>query len=202
MRARFGIAVVLLLLVSGCSAAPVEPPAQSASPAPMQTAPDVSIQETQLRPVAASAPPTRVEIPAVGIDVRVVGVGVQPDGLMELPRDPKVAGWYRFGPDPADPTGSTVVAAHVDSLEYGLGPFSKLRDLRAGTEIIITTADGVRHRYTTDSVARALKDELPVAELFERSGPPRLVLITCGGQFDTGTRTYSDNVIVTAMRLG
>jgi sortase (surface protein transpeptidase) len=203
MRARFGIATVLLLLLAGCTPVTDGPAAQQppVSPAPAPAVPAVPIQSTQLRPVIAASPPTRVQVPSVGIDVRVVGVGVQPDGLMELPRDPKIAGWYRFGPDPSDPTGSTVISAHVDSLQFGLGPFSRLRDLPAGAEIIVTTADGTQHRYITEAVARSLKDELPVAELFERSGPPRLVLITCGGQFDTATRTYSDNVIVTAQRL-
>ena len=202
MRARFGIATVLLLLLAGCTPMPEAPAAQQPPVSPAPAVPDVPIRSTEIQPVVASSPPTRVQVPSVGIDVRVVGVGVQPDGLMELPRDPKIAGWYRFGPDPSDPDGSTVIAAHVDSLEYGLGPFSRLRDLPSGAEIIVTTADGTQHRYTTEAVARALKNELPVAELFERSGPPRLVLITCGGRFDTATRTYSDNVIVTAMRLG
>jgi hypothetical protein len=39
--------------------------------------------------------------------------------------------------------------------------------------------------------------ELP-PEVFAAGGPPRLVLITCGGAFDRSTRHYADNVVVFA----
>jgi hypothetical protein len=35
-------------------------------------------------------------------------------------------------------------------------------------------------------------------EVFAVGGPPRLVLITCGGAFDRRTRNYADNVVVVA----
>jgi hypothetical protein len=38
-----------------------------------------------------------------------------------------------------------------------------------------------------------------VNEVFDWDGPERLVLITCGGQFDRRALRYSDNVLVTAV---
>jgi hypothetical protein len=35
-------------------------------------------------------------------------------------------------------------------------------------------------------------------DLFATTGPPRLVLITCGGPFDSTTRNYQDNIVVFA----
>ena len=61
-------------------------------------------------------PPVRLVVPDVGIDMAVDPVGVRDDGEMEIPEDADRAGWYRFGPAPADPAGATVVAAHVDSV--------------------------------------------------------------------------------------
>jgi hypothetical protein len=49
-----------------------------------------------------------------------------------------------------------------------------------------------------DFIQRTLKHALPTTSLFDRSGPRRLVLVTCGGTFDTVSRTYSDNVLVHA----
>jgi hypothetical protein len=43
-----------------------------------------------------------------------------------------------------------------------------------------------------------LKEQLPLADVFDRSGAPRLVLITCGGQFDYTASSYSDNIVVVA----
>jgi hypothetical protein len=40
------------------------------------------------------------------------------------------------------------------------------------------------------------KQVLPLASLFQRAGPPRLVLVTCGGEFIPELRSYRDNVVV------
>ncbi len=197
-RAMTAVGVALLLLLSGCSA----PPAEQSAPAPtVQPEPNsgpVGMQSSALQPVREAVPPVRVQVPSVGIDVSVQPVGVQPDGLMELPANVAIAGWYRYGPDPESATGTTVIAAHVDSLEFGLGPFAKLKGLPAGTVVVVTTADGTVHNYTISSVQNVLKEQLPLGDVFDRDGERRLVLITCGGQFNYETLHYSDNVVAVA----
>jgi hypothetical protein len=151
--------------------------------------------------VRAAVPPTRVLIPSRGIEVAVQPVGVRPDGLMDLPPDVGVAGWYRYGPDPGSDAGTTVISAHVDSLEYGLGPFSQLKNLGAGELVTVTSADGTSRDYAVESVQSIVKAQLPLDQVFDRTGSPRLVLITCGGQFDYNARHYSNNVVVIATPL-
>ena len=68
-----------------------------------------------MQPVRAALPPVRVRIAAAEIDMEVVPVGVEPGGFMELPPNPAIAGWYRFGPDPWSPDGNTVISAHIDA---------------------------------------------------------------------------------------
>ena len=53
--------------------------------------------------------------------------------------------------------------------------------------------DGRRYRVT--SVRRVRKQALP-SSIYSRTGPPQLVLVTCGGPFDG--HHYRDNIIVTA----
>ncbi len=144
-------------------------------------------------------PPVRVEVPTVNVAVDVTPVGIADDGKLQIPADVHIAGWYQYGPVPSSPIGTTVIAAHVDSLEYGIGPFAKLKNLAAGDPIIVTTSDGTVHKYSVQSIDSVLKSDLPVDSIFDRSGKPRLVLITCGGPFDYVSRTYADNVIVTAL---
>jgi hypothetical protein len=189
---------IALLLLSGCSATTGEPASRAVSEVPRPNSGSVGMQSAALKPVIEAVPPVRVQVPDAGIDVSVTPVGVKADGQMEIPENVDIAGWYRYGPDPASPVGSTVIAAHVDSLEFGLGQFVKLKGLPAGTRIIVSTADGKTHNYLIDSVQNVLKEQLPVGQIFDREGPPRLALITCGGQFDYTSRTYSDNVIVVA----
>ena len=54
-------------------------------------------------------------------------------------------------------------------------------------------------RVLTASAAGRGKADLPLDEVFQRSGPPRLVLITCGGPFDRTTGSYQENIVVTAV---
>ena len=130
--------------------------------------------------------------------MEVVPVGVESGGFMELPPNPAIAGWYRFGPDPWSPDGNTVISAHIDAPDYPIGPFDELRDLAAGTEVAVVGADGATATYSVVSVTYYPKQELPTDEIFARTGGRSLVLITCGGEFDSSTGRYADNVVVVA----
>lgn len=145
------------------------------------------------------AVPTRVSIPAVGVDAAVVPVGVARDGAMRLPRDARLAGWYRFGPRPGSGTGSVVVAAHVDSRTRGPGAFYLLRETRPGDRVTLMTDSGRPSAYRV--VARELvrKRSLPLEELFRRDGREVLTLITCGGRYLSDAGGYQDNVVVSAV---
>lgn len=140
--------------------------------------------------------PERVRIAGLGETLPIRPVGVAEDGSMELPDDPAELGWYRFGPAPGADRGSAVLAGHVDSREYGIGPLAGLHRAEAGDVItVITTAGPID--YTIDRLRYERRSRLPIKDLFDRSGAPRLVIITCGGPYTPG-QGYRDNLIVTA----
>nr|WP_281352491.1 class F sortase [Phytoactinopolyspora alkaliphila] len=145
-------------------------------------------------------PPERVTLAAAGIDAEVVPVGVEPDGQMELPENPDVLGWYMYGAAAGDEQGSVVLAGHVDSAGYGLGQLARLGEAAPGDEVVIETTDDRNVRYIVDRVESFAKSELPTAEIFHRGGEERLVMITCGGDFDERAGSYSENTVVTAVR--
>lgn len=189
---------------SGAGAGPAAsaaPGRRTPTPSPAPTAViDVARQptapESQPGPVSA---PVRVEVADLGIDMPVEAVDTADDSAMDLPANPAVAAWYRYGPGPDSPAGATVVAAHVDSRVYDIGPFAQLADAPAGTQIVLYTADGATHRYAVATVDTVLKPEVPWNSVFDRTGAPRLTLVTCGGEFDYEARRYLSNVIVTAV---
>jgi len=201
MIARIVMSAATLLLLAGCSVAPVAAPRdlEPSPPAPAPTAAvEVPTSSAALGPVREPVPPVRVVIPTIELDVPIEPVGVEPDGELELPENIRVAGWYKYGADPLSATGSTMIAAHLDSLPQGIGPFAALRDVPLGTEIVVATADGGEHRYAVDSVQSIQKTQLPLADLFDRQGAPRVVLVTCGGPWSDALGTYTDNIIVIA----
>ncbi len=142
--------------------------------------------------------PVRIRVDSLGIDMVVEAVGQTAENVMELPKNPAVAAWYRYGPSPAGKAGATVIAAHVDSLVYDIGPFARLASASAGTQVSLTLSDGTERRYAVTGVQSILKPEVPWDAIFDRSGAARLTLVTCGGEFDYEARRYLSNVIVAA----
>lgn len=156
------------------------------APAPAETAPPP--------PPAPSPEPTRIRVPSIGIDTRIVPVGLRLDGQMEVPPAADV-GWYRLGPAPGAP-GSAVLAAHVDQRGQR-GAFFDLRSVPIGAEVFVDDGGGTK-RFVVSAREQVGKDQVQLERYFTASGPTRVTLITCGGVFDSGSRHYADNIIVTA----
>lgn len=128
----------------------------------------------------------------------VIPVGVAKDGQMAIPDDPGIAGWYRFGPGPTSDSGASVISAHVDSRDE-VGPLAKLDRLDRGDRVIVVVA-GEKVEYVVDRVDHYAKTALDLDKLFSRTGPARLHLVSCGGEWNPRTRHYEDNVVAVARR--
>jgi len=159
---------------------------------------DGRVEGTSPPAARETARAVRVQVGSAGIDSVIRPVGVSPDGQMALPPDPEVLGWYRFGPAPGAGTGSVVLAGHLDSKRYGLGPLVGLRRVVAGDRVRVTSSDGSGQRYTVVGVRRYDRQALP-AELFARTGPERLRIVTCGGDYLPDEGGYQQNLVVTAV---
>jgi sortase (surface protein transpeptidase) len=144
--------------------------------------------------------PTRLRIPALGVDAPVRAFGVAPSGEMDVPADASTVAWYEHGPGPGQP-GSAVLAAHVDH-DGQRGVFFDLADLTAGAELVVELASGRTRTFVVRERASIAKVALPIDELFRREGDAVLTLITCGGEFDPGARSYRSNVVVRAAPAG
>jgi hypothetical protein len=175
-------------------------PTAAAAATPSPAVPDVPVVEASPgRPVAdRGGEPTRLRLAAVDIDVAVRPTGVADDGTMAIPGTVRRAGWYRYGARPSDPSGSTVIAAHVDTRREGLGPFARLSSVGKGDAVVVTARDGRKVRYRVTTQTRVRRTKLPIDDLFDRDGSPRLVLLTCGGAYDADNG-YTDNVVVIAL---
>nr|WP_269091168.1 class F sortase [Actinopolymorpha cephalotaxi] len=149
----------------------------------------------------ARVAPVRVRAAPVGVDARVVRVGVDDrTGEMEIPRTPGKVGWYEFGPGLESPTGAVVIGGHVDTLRGGAGPFARLGELRPGARVTIVGADDRSRTFEVTDREEFVKTDLPVERIFARTGPPVLRLITCA-QFDPVARHYRGNVVLTTVEV-
>ncbi|NAZ88419.1 class F sortase, partial [Kineococcus indalonis] len=185
----------------GDPTAPAPVPAVGPGPqrAPVVPAP-VGVRPAAPAPPAPVAAPVALRVADLGIDAPVDPVGVTGDGAVQVPADGARAGWYRFGPVPGE-GGSAVLVGHVDTARDGPGALHPLARAEAGQVVEVVLADGTARRFAVTARREVAKAELPVQELFERTGPARLVLVTCGGEFDEQARSYASNVVVAAQPL-
>lgn len=196
-------------LLTGCSSAGSPSPGGhpslvTAAPTPVPSAFSTAVpqQAATLPPVTTAAAPERITVDWAGVTAPVRPEGVDEQGAMALPPDPATAGWYRYGAAPSSTAGAVVIAAHVDAVGYGVGPFAHLRHVPDGTTVTLTDTDGADTRWRITSVDLLEKRGLPWASVFRTDGPRQLVLVTCGGEFDPTTHHYESNLVITATPIG
>jgi len=192
--------VVLDVDTATLSTLPV--PAPTTAPPPLEVAtqdptPVVPQTPTTTTPPQPKVPATALTINDLDISQALQPVGLQDDGWMEIP-DVTEIGWYRHGAAPGQP-GSTVLVAHVWWGDTP-GPFHRLGALEPGALIEVGGEDGAVHSYVVVERTMYDKDALP-ERLWLKSGPETLALITCGGEFNSSTRRYKQNIVVYAVPI-
>lgn len=129
-------------------------------------------------------------------------VGTAASGSLELPGDPSRLGWWSGGSRAGAPYGSVVLAGHLDSRDQGLGFAARMTGLQTGDQVSVSMAD-LERRYRVDKIYLLPRTRLAaLSALFSDRGDARLVLITCGGNYDRERGAYSDNLVVEATPVG
>ncbi|MCP2322532.1 hypothetical protein HDA40_001039 [Hamadaea flava] len=152
--------------------------------------PDVS-------PTAASLPPTRLRIAAIGVDSALATLHLDVRGRLTAPSSFGIAGWYAEGTVPGEP-GPAVIAGHVDSI-HGKAVFYRLDRLRPGDRVEVRRG-GSWVSFAVTAVHEYAKSAFPTAEVYGPTPDAQLRLITCGGDFDRAVRSYADNIVVSAVK--
>jgi hypothetical protein len=203
-RLAAGLASLALALVLGACGEPPARPEASPSTAPTtSTATPTTTSRAAAPPTTRPLrplPPVAVEIPSIGVSSRLIRLGLNPDGTMEVPRDYGLAGWFTGGAMPGQ-DGPAVISGHVDS-KSGPAIFYRLRELRRGDRIRVRRAAGDWLVFEVTGSARYAKAAFPTEAVFGPVTGPVLRLITCGGAFDRASGHYLDNVVVTAIPTG
>ena len=152
------------------------------------------------RPTAVAAPPLvrgvrpdSVVVPSLDVRADVTPIATE-DGALTPPSDPLDVGWWSGGSRAGAGAGAAVITGHT--VHTGGGAFDDLEELAAGDRVLVLS-DGTTVAYDVATVEVLSRAELARAStaIFARSGPGRLVLITCE---DWDGTAYRSNVVVTA----
>lgn len=187
------------LIVGGAMAILIAALAQQHAPVPAPSA------AGDIGPAAVTGPtlhrslPVSLAIPEIGVQSKVLRLGRNTDGTMQVPNlgtQANEAAWYKYSVTPGQ-AGASVIEGHVDSYQ-GAAVFFRLGALKPGDRIDVTLADGITAVFRVTGVREYAKDKYPANIIYGRTSYAALRLITCGGDFDSTTGHYLNSVVVFA----
>jgi hypothetical protein len=174
--------------LSGCAAgAGPTPPGAEVDEADASRSPQ--------RPSARVVSPVHLSIGSIGVDTRLVRLGLNDDGTVEVPTERGTAGWFRLGPVPGQ-RGSSVILGHVDSVD-GPDVFADLSTMRPGAPVQVGLSDDTVATFEVTGMRTYANADFPADRVYAGTRRGReLNLVTCGGAYDADRGGYQANVVV------
>lgn len=157
--------------------------------------------------------PERLVIPALGVDAGFQRIGVDrtaaPDASgkypLGVPTDRTKAGWYAEGPEPGAGVGTVLMNGHTYRDGSAIFQADFANAIQKGQRIDVVVDNGTRCSYEISRVWRDVNSQrdypriVQGQHLYNFSGPERLFLATCGGNWNALSRSYDDISIVLAV---
>src|SRR6516225_9152729 len=198
LRARVAGLAGALLIMGGALAVGVAIAAQVHAPQPPASAAGTTGPGSR-GPHLRRSLPVAVDIPAIGVHARLLRLGVNRNGTVQVPSlttRASDAAWYKYSVTPGQ-IGSSVIEGHVDTYQ-GPAVFYRLGALRPGNTIDVTLADGMTAIFRVTGVRQYVKSNFPAKTIYGATNYAALRLITCGGVFDYATGHYLSSTVVFA----
>lgn len=141
--------------------------------------------------------PSTISVPAIGVDSEVMQLGLQDNGLIEVPpyQYGSPPGWYVHSPTPGE-IGPSVFLGHRNGLEGGPGIFADLPQIEIGDSVEVTRQDGSVATFTiyrTEQFDKS-RDGFPTLRVYGNTTGPEIRLLTCDG-LNSETGVLEDNFI-------
>lgn len=142
-------------------------------------------------------------LPSAGIRAAVVQVGLTPDGAMGSPDNPFVVGWFNRSAVPGE-LGNALLGGHRDYQDrdgnIDVGVCWKLDETRVGDQLIMY--DQSTNRYFVYDIVDTVTirpDSREAIKYLSQTRESVVTLITCSGDFDRETHSYSERIVVVAL---
>ena len=149
-------------------------------------------------PTPIQAPPVRLIIPRLSIDTLIEPVSIGINNIIEMPDGWDKAGWYTKAVKPGE-AGTAVIVGHFDDQFGAPAIFYYLKQLEIGDKISILTDSGEGLNFIV-----AQKSSYPfwssIDDLIVPDKNINLILITCGGWWNQQLHSYSERLVVRAVK--
>jgi hypothetical protein len=185
-------------LIASANATNTLLPKTQTTTAPSTIKPSLSAVATY---TVAPSLPRYLIIPKLGVDARILSVGVSKSGAIETPENVYDTAWYKQSAQPGQP-GAMLIDGHVSSWTTR-GVFYGLKTLVAGDKIEIQRGDGTVFMYKVvrTQVYNTANVDMTAALAPVVAGHPGLNLITCTGDVISGTNEFNERVLIFAEQI-
>lgn len=135
----------------------------------------------------------RLKITKIGVDAAIKDMGVTSGGIMDVPNNLIDVGWFSFGTRPGE-IGSAVIGAH-NRFSSKPGVFANLDQLVKGDVLSVVDARGVSTSFVVMDI-RTYDATDANTGIFESKNGVHLNLITCSGDWNPSTKTYTKRLVI------
>lgn len=141
--------------------------------------------------------PRVISLPSVGAEGCIMRVGIDQKGAIAVPNNIHLAGWYTNSVLPGE-KGLSIIDGHVSG-KYNPGIFKNLIGTKPGDQFQIEFGNGSIKKYEIISVNSYTPEET-TKKMYEtiEGIDSQLNLITCGGDFNSGSNQYEKRILVTS----
>lgn len=189
--------ILLIVILSGLTLSvallsyfPPKSSIQDGSALPIENVAVLSNQEQ-----ASVELPVRLKIPSIKVDAPIEYVGLAPDGAMNVPKERANAAWFELGQRPGE-DGSAVIAGHYGWKNMEGSVFDDLHKLRKGDRIYVEDDRGDIISFVVRESRRYDPQADASAVFGSNDGKAHLNLVTCEGEWDKVSKTYSKRLVV------
>jgi len=211
LRSRYVVAcgLVVALAITGIvwllSRGAVQKPHVQTHPPEIKDVISYSTSKPSQNPIQASSyvstarpmEPKYISLPSIAASGFIQKVGIDQNGQIATPNNVNLAAWYVNSVAPGQP-GLSIILGHVDGYTSP-GIFIHLSKLKPGDHFTVQLGSGTLLTYDVIKVV-AVSASNAVSTLFSQDPniKSQLNLVTCGGTFNSATKSYAERVVVDA----
>jgi len=149
-------------------------------------------------PTPTIALPVRLIVQKLSINTLIEPVSVDVNNIVEVPDDWDKAGWYSKAVKPGE-AGTAVIVGHYDNQLGDPAIFYYLNQLEKGDKIMVLTGDN-KELYFIVKQKATLPYWSSIDDLMSTDKNRNLILVTCAGWWNQALQSYSERLVVSAVR--
>lgn len=144
--------------------------------------------------------PTVLIIPKINVSASIEQVGIDKEGLMDVPKKPENVGWLNVSRVPGE-RGVAIIDGHRGWRQRRPVVFDELHQLTVGDSVYVINDQGETISFIVKKTKTYHKDADASEVFVSQNSTAQLNLVTCSGFWDKLLQTSSERFVVFTERV-